>query len=182
MEQPGRNATIDAGGDSLTASTQNLKPRGLVGDPSFLFGTTIPPSDQEIEIMLELMMEDVNLTEEKKVTLRKLSRDRQWTLLVQNLSERYRSGPQEVLQEIQEIQKLREGPSNKELLNNLVVSLRSRPIRWVYEFIEHGGLTVLLDHLNELQEEKVHNEFEELYIKCLKSFMNNKVTVSFQLT
>ena len=36
----------------------------------------------------------------------------------------------------------------------------------------------MLDHLNELEEEEQHNDFEELYIKCLKSFMNNKIGLS----
>jgi hypothetical protein len=98
-----------------------------------------------------LQKEDVNLTEEKKLVIRKLPHERKWMMLVQNLSERYRAGPQEVLREIEEIQKLKDGP-NQKLLNQLVVSLRSRPIRWISEFIENGGLAVLLDNLNGLQE------------------------------
>ena len=110
--------------------------------------------------------------------------------MLQHLGERYRAGPQEVLQEVQEIQKLKDGP-DKELLTSLTVSLRSRPIRWISGFIDHGGLAVLLDNLNELEETNSyeqfirnifnleffnrHNEFEELYIKCLKSLMNNQV-------
>nr|KAJ3420068.1 hypothetical protein HK105_006158 [Polyrhizophydium stewartii] len=120
------------------------------------------------------MQEDLNLTEDKKEVLRRLPDDRKWMMLLQHLGERYRAGPQEVLQEIQEIQKLKEGP-DRELLTNLVVSLRSRPIRWISGFIEHGGFAVLLDNLNELETSNIHNEFEELYIKCLKSLMNNKL-------
>ncbi|KAI8898114.1 hypothetical protein BC833DRAFT_649016 [Globomyces pollinis-pini] len=157
-----------------TNSDQNYQQRELITDPSFLFGDTIPPTDSEMETMLELMMEDVNLTEDKKRVMRKLPKDRKWLMLVQNLSERYRIGPQEVLAEIQEIQKLKDGPKPK-LLLNLEVSLRSRPIRWISEFIEHGGLAVMLDNLNELEENGSHNDIEELYIKCLKSFMNNKI-------
>lgn len=126
-------------------------PKPNLLDNSNMFGHTISPTPEELDIMLELMMEDVNLTQDKKVVIRKLPMDRKWLMLVQNLSERYRSGPQEVLQEIQEIQELKTGP-NKDLLNNLVVSLRSRPIRWISEFIDNGGLGVLLDNLNELEE------------------------------
>ncbi|KAI8924051.1 hypothetical protein BC831DRAFT_467748 [Entophlyctis helioformis] len=136
----------------------------------------MPPVD-EIKIMLELLMEDLNLTEDKKDVLRKLPDERKWMMLLQHLGERYRAGPQEVLQEIQEIQKLKDG-ADKELLTNLVVSLRSRPIRWISGFIDHGGFAVLLDNLNELESAKIHNEFEELYIKCLKSLMNNKIGLS----
>ncbi|KAJ1344018.1 hypothetical protein BSLG_001158 [Batrachochytrium salamandrivorans] len=73
--------------------------------------------------------------------------------------------------------KLKDG-ADRELLTNLVVSLRSRPIRWISGFIDHGGFAVLLDNLNELEMAKIHNEFEELYIKCLKSLMNNKIGLS----
>ncbi len=38
-----------------------------------------------------------------------------------------------------------------------------------------SGLAVLLDNLNEMEEQELHDESEELYIKCMKSFMNNKV-------
>jgi Diaphanous GTPase-binding Domain/Diaphanous FH3 Domain len=153
------------------------KKRGLVSDPSFLFGNTILPSDQELDTMMELFMEDVNLAEDKKSLMRTLNSDRKWMMLVQNLSERFRSGSQEVIQEIIEIQKLRQEP-NEKIVHDLVVSLRSRPIRWINEFVEHGGLAVLLDQLNELEESETHNQLEQLYLLCLKSFMNNKVGLS----
>ena len=76
-------------------------------------------------------------------------------MLIQHLSERYRVGPQEVLKEIQEIQGLGEN-YNKELLTNLVVSLRSKPIRWISSFIDYGGLGVLLDYLNDLQNSNMY--------------------------
>ena len=37
---------------------------------------------------------------------------------------------------------------------------------------------MLLDQLNELEESETHNHMEELYLLCLKSFMNNKVGLS----
>ncbi|KAJ1551116.1 hypothetical protein HK096_003049, partial [Nowakowskiella sp. JEL0078] len=112
----------------------------------------MPPSE-EIEVMLELLMEDLNLTEEKKHVLRILSNERKWTMLQQHLGERYRDsgGGRDVQQEILEIQRLRDNP-DKELLTNLVVSLRSRPIRWMSNFIEKGGLTVLLENLKALKD------------------------------
>jgi hypothetical protein len=138
-----------------------------------LFGETILPSVTELDIMFELMMEDVNLLEERKAGLRNLKYERKWMMLVQNLSDRYRVGPQEVLYEIQQIQE----PS-LETLQKLVVTLRASPIRWISDFIDNGGLGVLLDSLNDLQQNKQHNEYEELYVKCLKSFMNNKIGLS----
>jgi HKD family nuclease len=72
-------------------------------------------------------------------------------MLVQNLGERYRTGPQEVLQEINDIKSLKAG-TNKDMLKQMVVSLKSRPIQWISEFIKNGGLGVLLDNLNDIQE------------------------------
>jgi hypothetical protein len=76
-----------------------------------------------------------------------------------------------VLKEIEDLRNNREKP----LLVKLEVSLRSRPLRWISAFIDYGGLSVLLDYLNDLEERNVHDEFEQLFVKCLKSMMNNKV-------
>ncbi|KAJ3413863.1 Dishevelled associated activator of morphogenesis 2 [Chytridiales sp. JEL 0842] len=136
------------------------------------------PPVEALETMLELLMEDLNLTEDKKQVLRALSNDRKWVMLQQHLGERYRdSSSRDIQQEIQEVERLRDNP-DKELLTNLVVSLRSRPIRWISHFIEHGGLTILLENLKLFESENRHDEFEELYIKCLKSLMNNKIGLS----
>ncbi|KAI9209295.1 formin family protein [Polychytrium aggregatum] len=135
----------------------------------------IPPVS-EIETMLELLMEDLNLTEDKKKILRALTIERKWIMLQQHLGERYRDGAnREMEHEIQEIKRLKNNP-DKEMLTNLVVSLRSRPIRWISNFIDHGGLAILLENLSQLESTNPsHDEYEELYIKCLKSLMNNKI-------
>ncbi|KAJ3270093.1 hypothetical protein HK104_004982, partial [Borealophlyctis nickersoniae] len=136
------------------------------------------PPVEEVETMLELLMEDLNLTEDKKQVLRKLTNERKWVMLQQHLGERYRDGAsRDVQMEIQEIQRLKDNP-DRELLTNLVVSLRSRPIRWISNFIDKGGLNILLDNLQCLEEDNRHDDFEELYIKCLKSLMNNKIGLS----
>ncbi|KAJ3174768.1 Dishevelled associated activator of morphogenesis 2 [Geranomyces variabilis] len=136
----------------------------------------IPPTD-EIDTMLELLMEDLNLTEDKKQVLRTLSTDRKWIMLQQHLGERYRDGASRDMQQDLELQRLRDNP-DKQLLTDLVVSLRSRPIRWISNFIENGGLNILLENLGDLGRQNRHDEFEELYIKCLKSLMNNKIGLS----
>ena len=95
----------------------------------------------------------MNLTEDKKYGIRKLSNERKWMMLVRNLSDRYRSEAHQVLKEIREIQNLKK-VGDKPFLVQLVVSIRSKPIRWIMDFIEHGGLAALLDNLNELQEKR----------------------------
>jgi hypothetical protein len=95
------------------------------------------------------------LTEDKKQVLRTLSNERKWVMLQQHLGERYRDGAsRDIQQEILEIQRLKDNrDTDKELLTNLVVSLRSRPIRWISNFIENGGLTILLENLQSLENE-----------------------------
>ncbi|KAI9093467.1 formin homology 2 domain-containing protein [Phlyctochytrium arcticum] len=165
------NRASDSGDVSASAALGFSAPATM--SPSDL---PIPPME-EIETMLELLMEDLNLTEDKKQVLRLLPNDRKWIMLQQHLGERYRDGAVRDLQQDQELQRLRENP-DRQLLTDLVVSLRSRPIRWISNFIENGGLNILLDNLGTLGKQNRHDEFEELYIKCLKSLMNNKIGLS----
>ncbi|KAJ3069197.1 hypothetical protein HDU98_007726, partial [Podochytrium sp. JEL0797] len=135
------------------------------------------PPVAAIGTMLELLMEDLNLTEDKKQVLRLLTTERKWIMLQQHLGERYRdNAARDLQQEIGDIRKLNN--PDRELLTDLVVSLRSRPIRWISNFIDNGGLAILLSNLKGLGIENRHDEFEELYIKCLKSLMNNKIGLS----
>ena len=92
------------------------------------------------------------MTDDKKQILRKLPDSRKWIMLLQHLSERYRDvGP---LDEVLEIKNLKQNPENKSLLSDLVVSLRSRPIRWITGFVDSDGLDILLDNLQKLEEFK----------------------------
>jgi hypothetical protein len=93
---------------------------------------------------------------------------------LQHLSDRYRFGPQEVIREINHIKLVKES-SDKEVLTNLAVSLRTRPLRWVSLFVDYGGVSLILEYLHALEVDSIHNDFEEIYIKCLKSLMNNSV-------
>lgn len=77
-----------------------------------------------------------------------------------------------------DIQKLRNSPLDTQFLTSLAVSLRSKPISWINAFIENSGLTVLLDNLKKVEEGERKAEHEELYIKCLKSLMNNTIGLS----
>ncbi|KAI8615776.1 hypothetical protein BC830DRAFT_1168331 [Chytriomyces sp. MP71] len=155
-------------------------PSGAASTASFnaLYELVPQPPTTAINTMLELLMEDLNLTEDKKQVLRLLSIERKWIMLQQHLGERYRdNAARDLQQEIADIRKLGNCP-DKELLADLVVSLRSRPIRWISNFIDNGGLSILLSNLRGLGLENKHDDFEELYIKCLKSLMNNKIGLS----
>ena len=113
-------------------------------------GTALPPLE-EIHIMLELLMEDLNLTEDKKHILRSLPDDRKWIMLQQHLGERYRDGGDINSISNEDVDKLKADKPDKDFLVMLVVSLRSRPIRWITNFIETGGLDILLANLKRLE-------------------------------
>ena len=115
-------------------------------------------------------MDDLNLTDDKKSVLRSLPSERKWIMCVQHLSERYIIHEEE----LHEIPRLLDNPLDKALLGDFVVFLRSRPLRWISNFIESKGLSVLLWNLQGLTNSQ-NLEIEELYIKCLRSLMNNKV-------
>jgi hypothetical protein len=111
------------------------------------------PPLEEMSIMLELLTQDLNLTEDKKQVLRDLPSDRKWVMLQQHLGERYRDGAAKDVNKVsEEIERLRSGPDDKELLTSMAVSLRSRPIRWISNFIDNGGLDSLIANLKILED------------------------------
>lgn len=130
--------------------TRQTPPPLAIDDVSTpLFGIPMPPRDHA-DIMLELLMDDLNLTEEKKGSIKLLGDARKWIMVVQHLSQRYREAGQ--ANEIEEITNLKENPEDKALLSALSVSLRSKPIRWIGSFIDAGGLQVLLWNLESLED------------------------------
>ncbi|TPX38459.1 hypothetical protein SeLEV6574_g07774, partial [Synchytrium endobioticum] len=197
-------AISSAAADDATSDLSGTSPARTVASSALSSSTTggsimtlisaesapMPPLP-EMELMLELLMEDLNLSEDKKKSLREIPAERKWVMLQQHLGERYRAGvitgaspgslsPTKSGISIDgslEVHKLREAPT-KDLLRELAVTLRTRPLRWISDFVGNGGLAALLDNLKELEDENRHDEFEELYIKCLKSLMNNKIGLS----
>ena len=100
--------------------------------------------------MLELLMEDMNLVEEKKNNLRNLPLEKKWMVVQQQLGQRYRD-PQPA-DCMDDIEMLRSSPLDTAFLTNLAVALRSKPISWVNAFIENEGLAVLLENLKKVEE------------------------------
>lgn len=74
-------------------------------------------------------------------------------MLQQHLGERYRDGAAKDVNKVsEEIERLRSGPADKDLLTSMAVSLRSRPIRWISNFIDNGGLDSLIANLKILED------------------------------
>ncbi|XP_068173739.1 protein diaphanous homolog 3-like [Antennarius striatus] len=140
-------------------------------------------TEKEILALFEKMMEDMNLSEEKKTPLRDKDLNMKREMVIQyvftasktgSLRSSYQISPQEFLAE------LKSGVIDERLfacLESLRVSLTSNPVSWVQSF-GHEGLGLLLDVLERLLlkklQEKLDKKNQHKIIQCLKAFMNNK--------
>merc|ERR1719369_1551433 len=133
--------------------------------------------EEEICIEFEKMLENMNLTEEKKEPLRKIPINKKREMLMMNsktVVARHRfDSPADYIQFL----------SNPEMtlakkfscIESLRVALTNNTLEWVQEF-GNKGLEQVLEVLHECfrnnsQHEKIHHEC----IKCLKAIMNNEV-------
>ncbi|XP_073319852.1 protein diaphanous homolog 3-like [Pagrus major] len=140
-------------------------------------------SEKEILALFEKMMEDMNLSEEKKTPLREKDLNTKREMVLRyiftasktgNLRSSHQISPQEFLGE------LKSGVMDERLfacLDSLRVSLTSNPVSWVQSF-GHEGLGLLLDILERLlskkQQEKIDKKNQHKAVQCLKAIMNNK--------
>ncbi|XP_034536454.1 protein diaphanous homolog 3-like isoform X1 [Notolabrus celidotus] len=140
-------------------------------------------TEKEILALFEKMMEDMNLSEEKKTPLRDKDLAMKREMVIQyiftasktgSLRSSHQISPQEFLGE------LKSGVMDERLfacLDSLRVSLTSNPVSWVQNF-GHEGLGLLLDILERLlfkkQQEKIDKKNQHKVVQCLKAFMNNK--------
>ncbi|XP_070824516.1 protein diaphanous homolog 3-like [Chaetodon trifascialis] len=140
-------------------------------------------SEKEILALFEKMMEDMNLSEEKKTPLRDKDLTKKREMVIQyvftasktgSLRSSHQISPQEFLGE------LKSGVMEERLfacLDSLRVSLTSNPVSWVQSF-GHEGLGLLLDTLERLlskkRQEPIDKRNQHKVVQCLKAFMNNK--------
>ncbi|KAM8762962.1 protein diaphanous homolog 3-like isoform 3-T4 [Acanthopagrus schlegelii] len=140
-------------------------------------------SEKEILALFEKMMEDMNLSEEKKTPLREKDLNTKREMVLQyiftasktgSLRSSHQISPQEFLGE------LKSGVMDERLfacLDSLRVSLTSNPVSWVQSF-GHEGLGLLLDILERLlfkkQQERIDKKNQHKVVQCLKAIMNNK--------
>ncbi|XP_034412712.1 protein diaphanous homolog 3-like isoform X2 [Cyclopterus lumpus] len=140
-------------------------------------------SEKEILALFEKMMEDMNLSEEKKSPLREKDLNTKREMVIQyiftasktgSLRSSHQISPQEFLGE------LKSGVIDERLfacLDSLRVSLTSNPVSWVQSF-GHEGLGLLLDVLERLlfkkPQEKLDKKNQHKVVQCLKAIMNNK--------
>uniref|UniRef100_A0A8C3DE80 Diaphanous related formin 3 n=1 Tax=Corvus moneduloides TaxID=1196302 RepID=A0A8C3DE80_CORMO len=127
-----------------------------------------------------VILEDMNLNEDKKMPLREKDFNTKKEMVMQyistasNLKNSRKISPQEFIQD------LKSGSTDERLvtcLESLRVSLTSNPVSWVENF-GREGLGLLLDVLERLVETKnqdrVVKRSQHKVIQCLRAFMNNK--------
>ncbi|ORX83964.1 hypothetical protein BCR32DRAFT_291638 [Anaeromyces robustus] len=129
-----------------------------------------------INALLETFMDEINLPPNKRESVRNLSdEDKLLMIKSQKRTTNNNSHEDDV---IKIIEKIKDSPT-LESIKNLSVLLRTKPIKWITEFVNNDGLNILLNNLNIIQSSKssygANVEIEEIYIKCLKSLMNNKI-------
>uniref|UniRef100_A0AAQ4RDG8 Diaphanous-related formin 3 n=1 Tax=Gasterosteus aculeatus aculeatus TaxID=481459 RepID=A0AAQ4RDG8_GASAC len=140
-------------------------------------------SEKEILALFEKMMEDMNLSEEKKTPLREKDLNTKREMVIRyiftasktgSLRSSHQISPQEFLGE------LKSGVMDERLfacLDSLRVSLTSNPVSWVQSF-GHEGLGLLLDVLERLlskkPQEKLDKKNQHKVVQCIKAIMNNK--------
>jgi len=150
-------------------NTEDVNPNGIK-----MVNRPMPPIDELVQ-MFELLMDEINIPNSKKEDLRNRTNEQKWMMIQSHMNDRG-SDQKDVVECTKIIEEIKTAPSVQNL-KNLAILLRSQPISWVAAFVEGDGLTVLLQNLREIREvnNDKNTELEELYIKCLKSFMNNKI-------
>ncbi|KAL3878567.1 hypothetical protein ACJMK2_030904 [Sinanodonta woodiana] len=133
-------------------------------------------TDEEIAKKFEQMLDDMNLTEEKKAPLRKKDMNAKRAMLVmQNKVPAKKSGeldsPQSFVAELRNPDL--KGEKRLRVLESLRVSLTSNPVSWCEEF-GVTGLNAILNNLIYCCDSKSERKATYECVRCLKAFMNSK--------
>ncbi|XP_061164716.1 protein diaphanous homolog 1-like isoform X2 [Saccostrea echinata] len=128
----------------------------------------------QVNERFEQMLDNLNLTEEKKAPLRSKGIEEKKAMLrmqfnVDNIDE-HTDNPSTFLAKLNnpELQ----SDERLEILKSLKVMLTSKPVSWVKEFGE-DGLNMLLKHLVHCCNKKEERQSRLECVKCIKAFMNN---------
>ncbi|XP_055958630.1 protein diaphanous homolog 2-like [Patella vulgata] len=178
-----RNSFFDKVGGTFRMGKERNKPKSVSSYPKGGFqdddgGFTPDPfsqmTDKDINEKFEKLLDDMNLTEEKKAPLRQ----RDVKLKRSMLSMHYKGAtkpdketPQEFIQELQNADL--KGDKRLRVLESLRVSLTSNPVSWVQEFGEKG-FNGILRNLTYCCDSKAERRSTYECVRCLKAFMNNK--------
>eukprot|EP00835_Amoeboradix_gromovi_P003388 NODE_222_length_13951_cov_0.396982.p1 type:complete len:1016 gc:universal NODE_222_length_13951_cov_0.396982:1079-4126(+) len=125
------------------------------------------PGEEEIDKQLELAMDDLNLPADKKDEFRAFDLDRKWELIKRNKQDSDESSRDEILRKLRNL-----NPDFPVIeAKDVLVTLRSKPVRWIQLFIELEGLSVIMESLKRFQDIG-ESQREEICIRCVRALMN----------
>ncbi|KAI0214816.1 diaphanous related formin [Lamellibrachia satsuma] len=163
--------------DKLTYRPPTLDEIGDGGEGMLQFQQNINKlSEDALNEKFEQMLDDMNLTEEKKAPLRQMSVDRKRAML----SMQYKGAIQvkgkvdspESFIHLLSNHDLR-GEKRYEMIASLRVALTNNPVSWVQEFGTQG-LNAILKNLMYCYDNKSEKKSTLECVKCMKAFMNNR--------
>nr|ALX18036.1 diaphanous-related formin [Lymnaea stagnalis] len=133
--------------------------------------------DNEVDQQFEQLLDDMNLTEEKKAPLRSKDQSFRRQMLQMHVRgvNKSKGGeldtPQEFINSLMDPDL--KGSKRLQVLEALRVSLTSKPVSWVKEFGERG-LNAILRNLTYCADNISEQRSTYECVRCLKAFMNNK--------
>ncbi|XP_061165024.1 protein diaphanous homolog 2-like isoform X2 [Saccostrea echinata] len=164
------SSRLPSSGDS---ETTNGTQYGFGPSPQDNIGTL---SDLEVLERFEKLLDDMNLTEEKKAPLRAWDIPAKKKMLAMQVTavkakQRDLDTPQNFVAELRNADL--KGEKRLRVLESLRVSLTSNPVSWVVEF-GLDGLNGILRNLTYCCDSKTERKSTYECVRCLKAFMNNK--------
>jgi diaphanous 2 len=133
-------------------------------------------SESEINRLLEQMLDDMNLNEEKKAPLRSMPIQQKKVMLEKFLQSRGTAGQKSdpIVSFVESLMSNEiKGERRYEVLASLRVSLTNNTVSWVKEFGNKNGLNAILRSLTYCQDIKTERKTILEGIKCLKAFTNS---------
>lgn len=129
-------------------------------------------TDKEVEERFEQLLEESNLTEEKKKPLRIMPIDQKRKMLTISATQEKRK-TDTAADIIELLNSDVKGEKKFEILSSLRVALSNNPVSWVKDFGERAGLNGLLRGLAYSGDSKAERKCALECIRCLRAFCNN---------
>eukprot|EP00833_Pecoramyces_ruminatium_P004256 jgi/Orpsp1_1/1178288/evm.model.c7180000064723.1 len=134
------------------------------------------PPLEELMVLADKLMDELDLPPDSRTFFKHLPNSQKWQLIQQNLMHQGGNPEEDCLIYTQ---KLQENPNSVDVVSRLATALHTKPMAWVDQFIQYGGLKTLLTNLKHLEEDENGystsiDELEKHYIQCLKAIMNNQ--------
>lgn len=132
-------------------------------------------ADKEVEEYFEQLLEEMNLSEEKKRPLKTMTVNQKRNMLTMQVKTTIHKDKTDSPGDFVEHLTNHELKSEKklEVVSNLRVALSNNPVSWVKEFGQRAGLNAILTSLNHCYENNSEKKRALECIRCLRAFSNN---------